>query len=79
MPEKTCSICQNRFHLHEHQRGVVFDDKFFICEECHNNTSEHDMMEWSKSIMQKPGSGMPIALWLIHEQNKAKPMFSKLK
>jgi len=79
MPEKTCSICQNTFHLHEHQKGLVFDDKLFVCEECCSDRSEQDMMEWSRSVMQKPESGMPIALWLIHEQNKNKPMFSKQK
>jgi len=79
MPEKTCGICQNKFHLHDHQSGLVFDDKIFVCEACSKSTSEHDIMEWSSSIMQKPGSGMPIALWLIHEQNKDKPMFSKRK
>jgi hypothetical protein len=26
--------------------------------------------------MQKPGSGMPIALWLIKEQNKNKIMMT---
>ena len=75
MSEKICSICHNTFHLHEHQNGLVFEDKLFICEECSVNRS--DILEWSKSIMQQPGSGMPIALWLIHEQNKNKPMFSK--
>jgi hypothetical protein len=26
--------------------------------------------------MQSPNSGMPIALWLIHEQNKDKTMMT---
>ncbi|UCF11996.1 MAG: hypothetical protein JSW06_08130 [Thermoplasmatales archaeon] len=79
MSEKTCGICQNKFHLHDHQSGLVFDGKIFVCEICSKSTSEHDITEWSRSIMQKPGCGMPIALWLIHEQNKDKPMFSKRK
>ncbi len=79
MSEKTCGICQNKFHLHEHQSGLVFNDKIFVCEECSKNTSENDIMEWSRSTMQDPGCGMPIALWLIHEQNKDKPLFSKRK
>jgi hypothetical protein len=29
--------------------------------------------------MQNPGCGMPIAIWLIHEQNKNKPIFSRKK
>ncbi len=79
MPEKICGICRNKFHLHEHQSGFVFDNKVFVCEDCSKNTSENDMMEWSRSVMQDPGFGMPIALWLIHEQNKDKPLFSKRK
>lgn len=79
MSEKTCGICQNKFHLHNHQSGLVFNDKIFVCEECSKNTSENDIMDWSRSIMQNPGCGMPIALWLIHEQNKDKPLFSKRK
>jgi len=79
MSEKTCGICQNKFYLHEHQSGLVFNDKIFVCEECSKNTSENDIMEWSRSTMQDPGCGMPIALWLIHEQNKDKPLFSKRK
>ncbi len=76
MPEKKCSICHNLFHLHEHENGLVFDDDIFICQQC---TSEKDPKEWSESIMQSPTEGMPIALWLIHEQNKDKPLFSRKK
>ncbi len=79
MSVKICGICQNKFHLHNHQSGLVFKDKIFVCEECSKNTSENDIMDWSRSIMQNPGCGMPIALWLIHEQNKDKPLFSKRK
>ena len=79
MPEKICGICQNKFHLHLHQKGLVFDDKIFVCEDCQTRTSDNDLLEWSKSTMQKPETGMPIALWLIHEQNKDKPLFSKIK
>jgi len=28
------------------------------------------------TIMQDPSGGMPIALWLIHEQNKDKTIMS---
>jgi hypothetical protein len=79
MQEVVCGKCQHRFHLHDHQSGLVFDDKIFICEQCSKNTSENDMREWTRSVMQDPGFGMPIALWLIHEQNKNKPLFSKRK
>jgi hypothetical protein len=29
--------------------------------------------------MRKPQSGMPISLWLIHEQNKDKDLYSTHK
>ncbi|MBN1280332.1 MAG: hypothetical protein JXA00_01645 [Candidatus Thermoplasmatota archaeon] len=77
MPEKTCEMCKNKFHLHEHQCGLVFDDKFFICEDCRTNTPDHQMMEWTQSTMRSTTAGMPISLWLIQEQNKNKPLFSK--
>ena len=79
MPEKTCSICKGHFHLHEHKNGLVISDQFFICETCANNASDEQLREWEESVMQSPTDGMPIALWLIHEQNKDKPMFSRKK
>jgi len=79
MPEKICSICKNTFHLHDHKFGLVFDDKFFVCEDCCNSNSEEEIIEWTKTTMQSPQNGMPIALWLIHEQNKDKPMMASKK
>jgi hypothetical protein len=77
--ERTCEMCKHKFHLQEHQSGLVFDDKFFICEDCRTNTSEQDIMEWSQSTMRSSNSAMPISLWLIQEQNKDKPLFSRRK
>jgi hypothetical protein len=79
IPEKTCEMCKNKFHLHEHQCGLVFDDKFFICEDCRTNTPEQEIMELTESTMRQASAGMPISLWLIQEQNKNKPPFSKKK
>jgi len=76
-PEKTCEMCKNKFHLQEHQLGLVIDDKFFVCEDCRSHTPEHEIVEWSRSIMHCSGAAMPIALWLIQEQNKNKAPFSK--
>jgi hypothetical protein len=72
-------MCKARFHLDEHQSGLVFDDRFFICEECRTHTPEKEIMEWTQSIMHRPSMGMPISLWLIHEQNKNKQLFSRRK
>jgi hypothetical protein len=74
-----CEMCKQKFHLQEHQSGLVFDDKFFICEDCRTNTPEPEMQGWSQSTMRSPASAMPISLWLIQEQNKNKPPFSRRK
>ena len=76
---RTCGVCKTEIDLNDHQSGLVFEDKIFVCKECCHSTSEHDLKEWSQSIMRESGTGMPIALWLVHEQNKDKPMLSKTK
>ena len=76
MPGKTCSICSRIISLSKNSSGLVFNDEHFVCEDCCIDHSEEDMVEWTKSIMQSPQSGMPIALWLIHEQNKDKTMMT---
>jgi len=38
--------------------------------------SEEDLSNWTKTVMQDSQNGMPIALWLIHEQNKDKTMMT---
>jgi hypothetical protein len=77
--EKTCEMCKHKFHLDEHQMGLVFDDKFFICEDCRTNTSDQEIVEWTQSVMRRPENGMPISLWLINEQNKDKQPFIRRK
>jgi hypothetical protein len=75
--EKTCEMCKQKFHLQDHQLGLVFDDKFFICEDCRTNTPEEDIIEWSQTTMRTSVAAMPISLWLIQEQNKNKQPFSR--
>lgn len=78
MVMRTCGVCKTEIDLNEHQSGFVFDDKIFVCQECcQKNDHHHD--DWPQSVMQKQGNCMPIGLWLIHEQNKDKRMFSKQK
>lgn len=77
--EKKCEMCKQRFHLQDHQCGLVFDDKFFICEDCRTNTPEDEILGWSQTTMQSSASAMPISLWLIQEQNKNKQPFSRRK
>jgi hypothetical protein len=76
MVEKICGMCNRQIFLHENQSGLVFEDRFFICEDCCENHSEEEIQEWSKTVMQSPTKGMPITLWLVHEQNKDKPLFT---
>ena len=76
---RVCGVCKTEIDLHDHQSGLVFEDNIFVCENCCQSKSEHDIQEWSQSIMKQPGTGMPIGLWLIHEQNKDKPMLSRTK
>lgn len=77
--EETCKVCNNKFHLHDHKSGLVFNGQFFLCESCSENMSGDDIQTWSKSVMQDPETGMPIGLWLIQENNKDKPLFSQKK
>lgn len=77
--EKTCVKCSRRITLSENLSGLVFNDKLFLCEDCRSRHSEEDLTNWTKTIMQSPQNGMPIALWLIHEQNKDKIIMSGSK
>ena len=79
MVVKSCGICSSPIDLHENQKGLVFDDKLFVCEHCASSKSEHELIEWSSKMLRCEGSGMPIGLWLIHEQNSDKPLFSTKK
>ena len=76
MAEKTCLICSKKINLEDHPLGLVFEDKHFVCQDCNNKHSREELTKLSKTIMQSPQNGMPITLWLIHEQNKSKTMMT---
>ena len=76
MPEKTCSVCSKKFSLGQNPSGFVFKDEFFVCEDCSEKHSEEELCSKIKTIMKDPENGMPIALWLIHEENKDKAMMT---
>jgi len=69
-------VCNKKILLDEHPLGLVFKDEHFLCEECSDKHSKEDLSKLSKTIMQSSENGMPIALWLIHEQNKDKTMMT---
>ena len=77
--ERKCSLCNRTILLNENLSGLVFNDEHFLCEDCSKNEPEEDLIDWAKTVMQDPNEGMPIALWLIHEQNKDKTMMSACK
>jgi hypothetical protein len=72
--ERICSLCNRGFLLEENRGGVVFDDEHFLCEECTKNNPDDELDKFTKTTMNQ--TGMPICLWLIHEQNKDKIIMS---
>lgn len=63
----------------EHPFGLVFEDEHFVCEDCCRRQPVEKIKESFKTTMQNPESGMPIALWLLHEENKDKTMMTVKK
>ena len=78
IPEKICSVCSQNFSLSRNPTGLVFDDSHFVCETCCTKHSHEELNHLGESRMNSD-KGMPIALWLIHEQNKDKTMMSVKK
>lgn len=76
MLEKNCSICSKKFSLNENTSGLVFKDELFVCGECSDKHNREEIKCLTKTTMQNPYTGMPIGLWLIHEQNKDKTMMT---
>ena len=79
MPDKTCNICSKKIDLNDHPLGLVFKDQVFICQDCSSRHTQTELSKLSKTIMQCPTNGMPIALWIIHEQNRNKTMMTVKK
>jgi len=69
-------ICSKKINISEHPLGLVFEDKHFVCQDCNKKHTNEQITKFSKTIMQSQNNGMPIALWLIHEQNKNKTMMT---
>jgi hypothetical protein len=77
MNEKTCKVCNKHFLPEEHRLGIVVGDHHFVCEPCAKKM-ENDPVS-VHSIMIDVTKEMPIALWLINEENKDKPFMSVKK
>lgn len=77
MGKKICGVCNRDFELEDNKLGIVLDDELFVCEECHNHMDENEKQSlFDSTVMHAPRKEMPIALWLIQEQNKDKPFMS---
>lgn len=76
MTKKVCKICNKDMDLHQNRSGVVIDNKFFICEQCHETADVEEEGFDLSSIMSAKHKEMPIALWMIQEQNKDKTFMS---
>lgn len=72
-------MCNREILLDEHPSGLVFEDRIFICEDCCSSHSIEEINRWSRTVMENPTTPMPIALWLIHEENKDKTMMTVKK
>ncbi|MEM0466001.1 MAG: hypothetical protein QXX20_00150 [Candidatus Thermoplasmatota archaeon] len=79
MVQRICEICKHTIDLNDHLKGLVFDDTIFVCEECCSHAPDDRLAHWSHTSLKLSECGMPIGLWLIHEQNKDKPLFGKAK
>ncbi len=78
MKRKICDVCNQHFHPDENRSGIVVNEDHFICEPC-TKKLESDEMQIPSSIMADETKAMPIALWLIKEENKDKPFMSVKK
>ena len=77
MGKKICGVCNRDFSLEQNKMGLVLDDEVFVCEDCNRHLNDEDKTLFSYStVMHAPRKEMPIALWLIKEQNKDKPFMS---
>jgi len=79
MSEKTCDVCSKKISLDQNHSGLVFEDKHFVCEDCCSTHSDEELKSLTKTVMHTTENGMPIGLWLIHEQNKDKTMMTVKK
>jgi hypothetical protein len=62
--------------LSENPSGLVFGDKHFICEDCCESHPKEEFKNIANTVMHMSQKGQPIALWMIHEQNKDKIMMT---
>lgn len=78
MKSKICDICNQHFHPDQNRSGMVINEDHFVCETC-TKKLESDEMLINSSIMADETKTMPIALWLIKEENKDKHFMSVKK
>ena len=79
MSETTCDVCSKKISLDQNHLGLVFNDEHFVCQDCCTTHSYEELRNLTKTVMHTTENGMPIGLWLIHEQNKDKTMMTVKK
>ena len=72
-------VCSRRVRLRENPDGLMFGDEHFLCQSCNHKQPEEKIQKWTSTIMQNPTKGMPVSLWLIHEENKDKTIMTSNK
>ncbi len=75
MNSKLCEVCNQQFHLDENRSGIVVDEDHFVCETC-TKKLHHEEIPPPCSMMSDEKKMMPIALWMIKEENKDKQFMS---
>ena len=68
----SCDLCKREIVFEENLSGLVIHGRFFACEECCQDASKDELMNWTKSKMANPEDVKPIALWLMQEKNRSR-------
>lgn len=72
-----CDICKNEIVLGKHLSGLVIDDHYFACETCCQNSTNNELLNWSKSRMNNPSNFSSIGLWLTQNKTKNRTILFK--
>ena len=66
---KTCDICKQEFALDRNLSGLVIAGKYFACEHCCQTLPKEELLEWTKSRMNKPSDVRSIGVWLVSKES----------
>ena len=66
---RICDICKQDFALEKNLSGLTISGKFFACEHCCQTLSKEELLEWTKSRMNKPSDVRSIGVWLMSKKS----------